>query len=136
MIDDVTLWQQVLAGEHAAIWAYGLVGATAQLAPTGDAALRTHRARRTRCSDEVLALGGQPVTSAPAYDVARPANEADARTLAADLEQGCAVGYAALAGADDRRARLVAARWLRESAIDAWQWDGEVPVLPGLAEPT
>jgi hypothetical protein len=132
MTDDLTLWQQTLAAEHSAIWTYGLVGATPPLAVPADVAVTTHRDRRTRCVDEIVALGGDPVTSPPAYDVVAPPNEAAARKLAADLEASCTLAYAALAAAADRSARLLAAQWLRQSAIAIWGWDGEVPALPGL----
>ena len=132
MSDDLALWQQTLAAEHATIWGYGLVGATPGLVLPADAALRLHRDRRARCVDEVVVLGGVPVASAPAYDVVAPPSTAAARRLAADLERGCTVAYAALSGADDRAARLQAAQWLRESAIAVWGWDGELLVLPGL----
>ncbi len=132
MDGDLALWQQCLATEHSTIWAYGLVGATRPLAVPADAALRVHRDRRTRSADQVVALGGEPVASAPAYDVEAPTNAASARKLAASLERSCGVAYAALAGAGDRSTRLVAAQWLRESAIASWEWDGELPVLPGL----
>jgi hypothetical protein len=132
MGDDLALWQQTLAAEHSTIWAYGLVGATQPLAVPADAALRVHRDRRTRCVDEVVALGGEPQASAPAYDVMAPSDTAVARQLAANLEQSCTVAYVALAGADARSARLLASQWLRESAIAIWGWAGELPALPGL----
>ncbi|MCZ3386303.1 MAG: ferritin-like domain-containing protein [Actinomycetia bacterium] len=132
MSEELDLWQQTLAAEHAAIWVYGLVGATTSMALPAEAALRVHRERRTRCVDEVVALGGQPNTSAPAYDVAAPTNPTEASDLAATVEQSCTVVYAALAGAAGKGSRLLAAQWLRESAIAMWGWDGELPVLPGL----
>jgi hypothetical protein len=132
MSDDIERWQQALAAEHAAIWAYGLVGATPPLAAPASAALDTHRGRRARCVDAVVSLGGDPVTSAVAYEVEHPRSADEGRRVAADLEQRCSVAYAALSGADERRTRLQAAQWLRESAVATWAWDGEVPVLPGL----
>ena len=132
MSDDLALWQQALAAEHSAIWTYGLVGATPPLAVPAGAAIAVHRDRRTRCADEVVALGGDPVASAPSYDVVAPSNEAAARRLAADLEESCTLAYAALAAAGDRSARLLSAQWLRESAIAIWSWDGGLPPLPGL----
>lgn len=134
MADDLDLWQQTLTAEHSTIWAYGLVGATLPLALPADAALGVHRERRARCVDEIVALGGDPTVSAPAYDVEAPANEAAARELAAQLEDSCAIAYAALSGADGRRSRLLAAQWLRQSAISIWGWNGELAVLPGLEE--
>ena len=132
MSDDLTPWQGALAAEHSTIWTYGLVGATPPLAAPAGAAIAVHRDRRTRCADAVAALGGDPVASAPAYAVVAPPNEAAARKLAADLEMSCTLAYAALAAAGDRSARLLAAQWLRESAIAIWGWDGGLPPLPGL----
>lgn len=129
---ELERWQWTLAAEHAAIWAYGLVGATPPLAAAASAAIETHRGRRARCIDVVVALGGDPVSGAVAYEVERPEGAAAGRQLAADIERRCSVAYAALAGADERPTRLQAARWLRESAVTTWTWDGEVPVLPGL----
>ncbi len=132
MSSDLAIWQQTLAVEHSTIWAYGLVGATPPMAVPARAAIGVHRDRRTRCADEVVALGGDPVTSAPAYDVIAPADEAGARKLAATLEENCTLAYVALSAASDRSARLLAAQWLRGSAIAIWGWDGELPALPGL----
>lgn len=134
MSDDLTLWQQTLAAEHAAIWGFGLVGATAPLAVPASAALDLHRGRRTRCADMVVALGGEPVASAPAYDIARPSTPRAARELAADLEEGCSVAYAALTGAGQRRSRLQGAAWLRQTTVAIWRWSGDVPALPGLED--
>jgi hypothetical protein len=134
--DDLELWQQTLAAEHAAIWGFGLVGAATPADLPADAALDVHRRRRTRCADEVVGLGGDPVASAPAYDVPAPQNGRAGRLLATDLENACAVAYAALAGADERASRLQGAQWLRESAVAVWFWGGSVPLLPGLSDPT
>lgn len=135
-LDDLARWQQTLAAEHATIWGLGLVGAALPAALPAEAALDAHRRRRTRCADEVVRLGGDPVASAPAYDVTAPPNAPAARRLAAELEDACSVTYAALAGADERSARLQGAQWLRESAIATWAWSGTVPELPGISERT
>ncbi len=136
MSDDLDLWQQTLVAEHAAIWGFGLVGAATPTDLPAQAALDAHRRRRTRCSDEIVDLGGDPVASAPSYDVAAPPNVRAARRLAADLENACSVTYAALAGADDRGSRLQGAQWLRESAVAIWAWSGVVPDLPGISQRT
>lgn len=132
MSGDLDLWQQTLATEHSVIWGYGLVGATSPLALPASLALRAHRDRRARCIDQVVARGGVPAAAAPAYDLVPPRSVAEARALAASLEQSSTVAYAALSGAADRATRLVAAQWLRESAIGGWRWSREVPELPGL----
>lgn len=132
MTAEVEVWQGALATEHAVIWAYGLVGATDDLAGTAEAALTVHRAHRATCIDVLTGLGADPVPSAPAYDVGMPTGPAAGRDLAATLEQSASVAYASLAGSDDRDTRLLAARWLRESAIMQIRWDGQIPPLPGL----
>jgi hypothetical protein len=132
MSDDLTLWQQVLGAEHAAIYGYGLVGATNDLAEAAASALVVHRQRRSVCLDAVVALGGTPEESAPAYDIDRPADTEQARGTAAALEAACWPAYVALAGSDDRRTRLTGAGWLRESTVRAQAWDGSVAPLPGL----
>ncbi|MFL6182727.1 MAG: ferritin-like domain-containing protein [Actinomycetes bacterium] len=128
----IAFWQDPLANEHAVIWAYGMVGATGDLADAAEAELRRHRARRATCIDAVTALGGQPVASAPAYDVKNPPSEAAARQLAVALEAQSTAVYAALAGSTDRQTRLRAAGWLRESAIAQTRWGDEIPALPGF----
>jgi hypothetical protein len=128
----VDLWQNTLATEHAVIWSYGLIGATDDLAAAADAELQIHRARRNDCIAAVADLGADPVASAAAYDVKKPASEPAARRLAASLEADATAMYAALAGSTDRRARLVAAQWLRGSAIAQTRWNDTVPALPGF----
>ena len=132
MSSDVALWQQVLAAEHAAIWGFGLVGATQPLALPAAAELDDHRSRRTRCADAIVALNAEPVSSAVAYDISKPRSTQEAQDLAADLDEACTVAYAALAGADQRIARLQASTWLRETTIAIWAWSDDVLALPGI----
>ena len=130
--DDVVLWPNTLATEHAVIWSYGLIGATDNLSDAAAAALQIHRARRNDCIAAVADLGADPVASAAAYDVKKPASEPAARRLAASLEADATAVYAALAGSNDRHARQVAAQWLRGSAIAQTRWNDTVPPLPGF----
>jgi hypothetical protein len=136
-LDEITLWQNTLATEHAVIWTYGLVGATGDLADAAEAELQTHRARRASCIDAVTALGGEPVASAPAYDVSMPQTESAARRLAVTLEVSATADYVALASSAEVGTRLQAASWLRESAVAQTRWGGAIPTLPGFGdEPT
>jgi hypothetical protein len=109
-----------------------MVGAAGDLAAAAETELQTHRARRSACIDAVTALGGQPVASAPAYDVKNPSNESAARRLAVDLEAESTAVYAALAGSTDRHTRLRAAGWLRESTVAQTLWGDQIPALPGF----
>jgi len=129
---DVALWQDTLACEHAVIWSYGLVGATDDLAAPADAALAVHRRRRATCVQAVADLGAEPVAAAAAYDVAKPQGADSARTLAGDLEGAASVAYLTLSSSTDREVRLLAAQWLRESAIAETRWTGAIPALPGF----
>jgi hypothetical protein len=131
---DLERWQHTLATEHAVIWGFGVLGAVPGFAVAAEAALRVHRERRATCVDAIAGLNGDPVPSAPAYDVSRPANAAAARRLGADLDAASSASYAGLAGATQRDTRLLAARWLRESAIAQTAWDGVIPALPGLEQ--
>ena len=129
---DLELWQTTLAAEHAVIWGYGLVGSTPGLATQAQLSLRQHRDRRTVCVEAVTAIGADPVASEPAYELARPSNDTEARRQAAELEARTNAAYAALAGADAGATRLLAAQWLREGAIAQTRWSGEIPPLPGF----
>lgn len=130
-MSDLELWQQVLRAEHAAIYGYGLVGATPGLAAGASAALATHRRRRSTCMDAVVALGGTPDSSAPAYDLAMPGSADAGEVAAAELEAACWPAYLALVGSADRATRATGAAWLRESVVRAQAWDGTVAALPG-----
>lgn len=67
--------QTTLADEHAALWAYGVLGArTSQSATPAlyDAltlAYRRHRARRDQLRSLVAEAGGEPVAAAAAYEL-------------------------------------------------------------------
>ena len=130
--DDTALWQDTLAAEHAVIWSYGLVGATGDLAASADSALASHRQRRAICLEVIADLGAEAVTSAPSYDEPRPRNTDAARQLAGRLESVASAAYLALSSSADRSTRLLASRWLRESAVTSALWTGRAPALPGF----
>lgn len=81
--------QNYLAGEHAAIWAYGRA---APLLPKVEvaAALREiviHKRERDRLGRELRAAGVEPVGALVAYEVAGPlANATNARVFLAGVE--------------------------------------------------
>jgi uncharacterized membrane protein len=129
---DLERWQNALAAEHVAVWGFGLVAAADAVATPAQRALTTHRGRRTECVERVIALGGQPVAPAAAYDLPRPTGSASARELAAELEADCSVAYITLAGAAALDTRVVGADWLTSGAAAQWFWSDDVPALPGL----
>jgi len=137
MSADVTALQETLAGEHAAIYGYGVAGALLPVAarPEALSAYDEHRARRDRWRELVVASGGQPVAAAPAYDLPFPVRgAADARRLAAHLERQLAVGYARLVAASTGDERAFAARALQDAAVRTARWSGAITAFPGLSE--
>lgn len=131
--------QQVLAGEHAAVYGYGVVGARLAGGPSERAAVSgwdAHRARRAAVSALVSAAGGEPVPAAAGYQLGGPVTDPDqARALAAQIEQRAAGTYATLVGAVDGAVRSSAAGWLVDAAVRAATWSGQPLTFPGLTGP-
>ncbi len=130
--------QAVLAGEHAAVYAYGVTGA--QLRGTTDEAearssFDLHRARRDRIASALVALDVEPDPPAAAYDLgARVTTPAAARALAARVEAAVIGPYADLVAVGEGSVRTSAAAWCGESAVRAVRWGGSPTPFPGLAE--
>jgi hypothetical protein len=134
---DVPALQSALAGEHAAIYGYGVVGA--HLRGTARARARTayddHRARRDQLQQLLVERKATPVPAAAAYRLPRPVNNAaDARSLATELEERLAgVWVDAVADLRDEL-RELAAQVLQEVAVRAAAWRGGSVPFPGLSE--
>ncbi|MET1131982.1 MAG: DUF4439 domain-containing protein [Aeromicrobium sp.] len=130
---ELRLTQRWLALEHEAIWTLGLVGARVPaLADTAEDALATHLTTRDRLSDTVRALGGSPVATRPAYDLADPKNANAARALVRDVESRIAAACVRLVAATADEARDRAVRGLRAAALAQVRWGGEPEPFPGL----
>jgi hypothetical protein len=135
MSADVTALQETLAGEHAAVYGYGVAGARLPGADRREAlaAYDTHRMRRDLWRELIRAAGAEPVPAAPAYTLPFAVRTpADARRLTAHLERQLAVRYARLVAASTGQEREVAARSLQDAAVRATRWSGTTPALPGL----
>ncbi|HWG99861.1 MAG TPA: DUF4439 domain-containing protein [Pilimelia sp.] len=116
-----------LAGEHAAVFAYGVIGPRlgGGLASAARAAEEAHRARRDAVLVALSAAGETPAPAEPAYALPFPVTDrAAALRLAVHVEERTAALWRAAlpetAGADRRRAldsltdcALRAARWRR-----------------------
>ena len=129
--------QSALAGEHAAIYGYGVVGAHLRGAARARAraAYDEHRARRDQLQQLLVERNATPVTASAAYRLPRPVETAaDARSLATELEERLAAVWAdAVADLQDDL-RELAARVLQDIAIRGAQWRGGSVPLPGLSE--
>jgi hypothetical protein len=130
--------QAALAGEHAAVYAYGVVGGRLQGLPDQRAAAAgydTHRQRRTTLTLLVQQGGQTPVAAAPAYELGGPVTTpAQARVLAATVEQRAAATYADVVAATAGATRSAAAGWLADSAVRQATWSSAVEAFPGLPE--
>jgi hypothetical protein len=124
----------LLAGEHAAVFAYGLV--TARVAdarePLARSLWQAHLARRDALEARLDAAGLAPAEAAPAYDVGTlPAGPADAVALAARVEDGLAsVAFGAVTTTTGAT-RLEAAADLVIAARRAATWRAAPTALPG-----
>ncbi|MFE4800718.1 ferritin-like domain-containing protein [Streptomyces sp. NPDC056708] len=131
--------QAALAAEHAAVYAYGVVGGRVADGRRAEAtaAYQAHRARRDALARTVRDLGGEPVAAQAAYALpfAVP-DQAAAVRLAALLEDRVADVYSDLVRAAAGPLRREAADALREAAVRAVRWRGSGVPFPGLAERT
>jgi hypothetical protein len=129
--------QAALAAEHAAVYAYGVVGGRigAGRRTEARAAFDAHRARRDALAREVRDLGAVPVAASAAYALPFPVSDsAEAVRLAAGLEDRVAGVYSDLVRAAEGEMRAAAAEALREAAVRAVRWRGGSVAFPGLAE--
>jgi Domain of unknown function (DUF4439) len=131
-LDDTTALQAALAAEHAAVYAYGVVGGVLGGTAQANAAYAAHRGRR----DQLTArLGADAVAAEPAYElpfaVTRPGQ---AERLAVQVERRCAEVYADVVSRTTGATRLYAARGLTECAVRSLEWGGDFEAFPGLRD--
>ncbi|WP_337060973.1 DUF4439 domain-containing protein [Kineococcus sp. G2] len=124
--------QEVLAGEHAAVWCFGLIAARLDGEPRerAVAAIAAHRDARDDVTALLRARGAEPVGAQAAYDAAAPTPQA-ATLLAASVEERLAAVHADLAAAS-RTDRALAAAGVLRSARAARGWGGTTTNFPGL----
>jgi Domain of unknown function (DUF4439) len=123
--------QQALAAEHAAVWAYGVVGGV--LGPDSSAATAAYAAHRGRRDQLLSRIGAEAVAAEPAYDLPFPVSGAgQAQRLAVRVEERCAEVYAAVVARTTGDNRVYAARALTECAVRALEWGGNLEAFPGL----
>ncbi|MBB5789891.1 ferritin-like domain-containing protein [Jiangella mangrovi] len=127
--------QAALAGEHACVYGYGVVGAhLPDGGPAALSALAAHRERRDALTALIRAAGEDPVAAEPGYALPSPVtDEASARALAVLLEERLGGLYADLVGAaDSPELRELAARGVVSVAVQALAWGGAPAAFPGL----
>lgn len=133
--------QTTLAGEHAAVYAYGVIGgrlsASAQPTLTGlvERAYVTHRGRRDQLTAMVRAAGGEPVASQVSYDLPNPCRTSQQLHEAAlVIERRCCEVYASMVGATSRANRQWAIDALSDSAVRLLGFGDKGEPFPGAPE--
>jgi hypothetical protein len=127
----------LLAGEHAATFAYGLLAgraAAAQRALAQDL-WQPHLATRDLLESMIVAAGDSPPVPAPAYDVGPPPGApVEVAALAARVERSLASVASSAVAVADPDVRPLAAGLLVTAARRAVQW-GPAEPLPGPLSP-
>jgi hypothetical protein len=133
--------QTTLAGEHAAVYAYAVVGgrlsASAQptLTTRVEQAYVTHRGRRDQLMSMVRAAGGHPVAAQVSYDLPNPCRTPrQLREAALVIERRCCEVYAAMVGATSRANRQWAIDALTDSAVRMLGFGDRGEPFPGAPE--
>lgn len=132
----MTALQQLLAGEHAVVWAYGALGP--RLDEAGEELARSllvaHQRNREAVRAQVIGAGGQPVVAEPAYALPiTPTDPNAAARLAGLVEERLAAVYADLvASATDVDLRWQGVAGVVQSAVRAALWGLTGTTFPGL----
>lgn len=125
--------QSALAAEHAAVFAYGVVGG--RLGPDDQGAVdgfEAHRDLRDRLS---ALLGSTAVAAEAAYSLPFPVtNDRQATRLAREIEQRCAAVYAYVVGRTTGPLRMLAATALTDCALRSLAWGARPEAFPGLGD--
>ncbi len=127
----------VLAAEHAAVYAYGVVGAWCddRRRPLAEQRLQQHAARRDLLAARLTTAKRTAPAAEPAYALPFPVDSpATAVALAAHVEVALAAVNADLVAASAAARRWEAARWLAENSVAARRWGAADTAFPGLPE--
>jgi hypothetical protein len=133
--------QQTLAGEHAAVYVYGVLGGRLsstehpELMSRVVAAYDAHVARRDHVTARLEAVGAEPAAAEVSYELPNPARTAAQLTAVALLtEQRCANVYAQTVGSTSRADRQWAVEALVDTAVRQLGLGGRPDEFPGVRE--
>ncbi|NBE92094.1 DUF4439 domain-containing protein [Nonomuraea sp. KC401] len=138
-MNDIDKLRKALAAEHAALFAYGLLGARTS-GSTRDrmtAAFDAHRARRDQLRGYITSRGGEPAEPDASYALPFvPSGNAQAAKLAVHLESGVTAAYLELAAAQDDALRRYAALAMQEAVTRSYAFrPAQPPAFPGMPPP-
>jgi|HubBroStandDraft_6_1064221.scaffolds.fasta_scaffold04827_1 hypothetical protein len=129
--------QAALSAEQAASYGYGIVGAHLPQGSATQAGASTDWVAHVRAADQLTQLisarGATPVPAAVAYQLPFPVSTtAQARALAATLEDRVAQAYLGLVALTEISLRSFGAQQVRAAAVRAEGWRGWTEAFPGL----
>ena len=136
----VQAMQRALAGEHAAVYVYGVLGGrvsdshSPDLAQQIAGAYSAHRGRRDQLTALVRKAGADPVAADLSYQVPNVTTEAQLRAAARTVEQRCAALYADMVGSTSRTDRAYAVRALSDAAVRGLTFGARPTPYPGVPE--
>lgn len=133
--------QAALAGEHAAVYVYGVVGGRVSLSAHPDlwskvrAAYTIHRGRRDQLLGMVRDEGEEPVAAEVSYQLPNPARTVrQLRQTALEIEQRCTAVYADVVGSTWGADRQWALEAISDAAVRQLGFGGEPQAFPGIGE--
>ncbi len=134
--------QDCLAGEHAALYGYGLLGGVVSAVAAestwqvlADAAYVDHRRRRDQLIELIAGLDAQPVAAKPAYRSPQDiVTLNDCRVVGELIEGRCAAIYGLAVAETVDSTREYVARALTSCALREVEWGAAVEAFPGIAE--
>ncbi|MDA0637616.1 ferritin-like domain-containing protein [Nonomuraea sp. MCN248] len=136
---DVEKLRKALAAEHAAVFAYGVLGArtSGSLRDRLTRAFAAHRDRRDELRRLITARGGRPAEPQPSYALPSiPSSGPAAARLAAHVETGLTASYLELVAATDAALRRYAAVAVQEAVTRGHSFrPGPATAFPGLPAP-
>jgi hypothetical protein len=124
-----------LAAEHAAVYAYGVLGArtTGRLRVAMTAAYNAHRARRDQLRTMIITAGGTPAEPMAVYELpVMPSSAAQAVELAVLVERGVTGAYLELAASADTGLRRIGALIMQECVTRSYSLRPEIEAFPGM----
>lgn len=128
--------QLALAGEHAAVYGYGVIGGRlTSRTSRALAALNAHRSARDQLSRLLVSKGAEPVPAEPFYVVDIAAGtQRQLITTAISIEDRLSVLYAEVMLDNDAPSRTLALEQIQACAVRGSQWRGRALAFPGLRE--
>lgn len=131
--------QAALAGEHACVYGYGVVGAhLPDDAEPAHEALAAHRQSRDALAALIAEAGATPAAALSGYALPVPVtDEVSASALAATIEERLVALYVDVVAAADEDAadlKALAARAATDATARLVRWGGQAAAFPGLDE--